>query len=913
MPITFHRRRRGARRLALAATALLALTAIAAAAAAPPPSAVYVHHRGDTWALGNAYLQRDIAVSGGIVGTTAIVNKLDQRAYSVAGGEFQLQLIRERVGYTFGEQNPWTLTAASFIAGPPRMTTLPGGGRRLAFPLRLRRSPGYDAPALAVTLTYELRPGDFYTRQWLTLRISGTGTYFIDRAAPFRARVGVARFRLGGFGQPLFTRDLFFGLEYPTSINTARPRAAAAPLITLGRVVGRDIPAGGYRTQSAVIGVAPLHAVHRQFLRYVARMRVAPVRPYLLYNTWFDMPGKRQNLALLLRRVAQFHRLLGRYHLHFQSFVLDDSWDSRNHLWRVSRRRFPGGFPPLVRALAGQLGTHLGLWFGPIGGYGHRDWRLAAGRKLGMEITTNGQYLCLAGRKYSRYFTQTLLRDQRRYGVNYFKLDGTPFGCNNPNHGHPVGIYSREADGRVFIHLLKALRAQNPRVFLNATTSIWLSPWWLKYADTVWMGGADSGYLPTVPTLQPRQSAISYRDSVLYNDFVVHHAQFPLNSLMTHGIIRGKYNLLGGAHEPLRQWDDAIMHYFSVGNMMYELYITPSILSRSAWSSLAAGIHWAQANADPLLANSTMVLGDPARRQVYGFVHASAAKTFIMLRNPFVRPRQAVLPLNAHNGCAALRGAGAMNAQVVYPYHEALRRIAFGGTLRMELGAYQEKVIELRPAAAARLAVTGARYAAVCAAAGAGCRLRLYAPAGADPAITVAAPGAAPRTQRLHFGRAAQTAVDEPRFTAPRLIEDAPGAADLRLRVTVPPDFNRAQLAVLWQPPKPAPGITAAGQDGGRAVVLKTVTGRGGQAGQWIWFHLPLTPGAHALRIQFRRSAGLPHGARVSVWLLANRRLAERTLPLRLAPGAPVPGRNAPPTRDNEKAETYSLLTRTLP
>ncbi len=899
------------------------LAAGMAVAAAPP--GVYVRHVAGVYALGNRYLQRDIAVTGGVVGTTAIENKLDHRVYSVAGGEFHLQLIRERVGYAYGEQNPWTLTARDFIAGPPAITDLPGGGRRLAFPLRPRRlRVGYQ-PGLAVTLVYQLRPGDFYTRQWLTLKTSGTGTYFMDRIAVFRDRVGIARFRLGGFGQPLFTRDLFFGLEYPTGINRAEPGDAPAPLVTLGRVVGEDIPAAGYRTQAAVIGVAPAGAVHRQFLRYVAQMRVAPVRPYLLYNTWFDMPGKRQNEAQLLLRVRQFQRLLSRYHLHLDSFVLDDSWDSRDQLWRVSPRRFPGGFAPLVAALRSRLGTHLGLWFGPIGGYGQRDLRLAAARKLGMEITTNGQFLCLAGRKYSRYFTATVLGFQRKFGVNYFKLDGIPFGCNNPNHGHPVGIYSREADARVFIRLLQKLRAQDPKVFINATTSIWLSPWWLKYADTVWMGGEDSGYLPTVPTLQPRQSAISYRDAVLYQDFVRHRLQFPLNSIMTHGIIRGRYNLLGGAHEPLRQWDDAIMHYFSVGNMMYELYITPDLIGRPGWKALAAGIHWGEANAHPLLDNSTMVLGDPARRQVYGFVHSSAAKTIITLRNPFVRPRTASLVLDAANGFAPLRNAGPMDATVIYPYRRALPAVAWGQTLRFDLGAYEEAVIALEPAAVPRLSVRGARYQ-VDGCGGGACRLDLYAPAGAARQVTVAMPGGQPLTRSLRFG-APGASVDEPLFSAPRLTADA-AAARLALSLTVPADFRHARLAVLWQPPQPAPGITAAATDSGRAIPVQVVSGgSGAEAGRWIWFRAPLAPGAHRLVFDFQRAAGLPAGARVSVWLLANRQLAEQTLRIPLPAGAQAgraaqprwgprpstaPDSVAPPTRPAEKAETYALLTATL-
>ena len=167
------------------------------------------------------------------------------------------------------------------------------------------------------------------------------------------------------------------------------------------------------------------------------------------------------------------------------------------------------------------------MWFGPIGGYDQAQVRIATGKADGMEITSNGRYFCIAGKNYNRLLTDTMLKYQKEYGVNYFKLDGIAFGCNEPDHGHPQGVYSDEATARSFIDILGKVRAQDPKVFLNITTSIWLSPWWLRYADTVWMGGSDSGYLPSVPTMAERQSAVSYRDSVLYDDFVTPPGAIP--------------------------------------------------------------------------------------------------------------------------------------------------------------------------------------------------------------------------------------------------------------------------------------------------------------------------------------------------------------------------------------------------
>ena len=513
-----------------------------------------------------------------------------------------------------------------------------------------------------------------------------------------------------------------------------------------------------------------------------------------------------------LERVPTFQKLLlPKYGLHLDSFVLDDGWDDMHKLWAIDQQRFPNGFRDLTAALK-TIDSHLGMWFGPIGGYDQSQVRISTGKADGMEITSNGRYFCIAGKNYGRFLGDTMLKYQKEYGINYFKLDGVAFGCNEPNHGHPQGIYSDEATTRALIDILTKLRAQDPKVFLNITTSIWLSPWWLRFADTVWMGGADSGYLPTVPTMAPRQSAVSYKDSVLYDDFVAHQAQFPISSLMTHGIIKGKANMLGGNKESIEDWRDEVVHYYSVGNMMYELYISPDILSPEEMDVLGNVTKWAEANAHPLLDNSTMVGGDPAQREPYGYVHSIPAKSIVTLRNPFVRPRTVKLKVDEQNGFKRFEGAQVL--EVLYPYRKVeAAAVKFGDTVTFDLDAYEELVALLQPG--------------------------------------MPKPGHGAKCFPANC------------FLAGHAFERG-GNIRLSATVDVPADYPRARFAVLLEPNQEIRGVKADATDAGKPLALFT---ENGGRGIWYWYWADLAPGKHLVELTIHSAAP----GRLSGWLLTRR------------------------------------------
>jgi len=838
---------------------IIFLYAAAAALAAGP---AYVRTTGSAIVLGNDFLERTISIADGDAGTRQLVNKITGRAYVLRGPEFELKLNYERVGYSFGSENPRVITAAGMRVSSQHVEEKAGGGQLVTLRVQDR--------GVTVDVVYELKPDDFFTRQWIRVAKPAQGTYFIDWLAPAKNEWGVPRFTLGGFGQPLFAEDIFLGLEYPTGVNTVSGNE-----VTLGGYVGVNIPDEGFTSEPAVMGVAPAGLVHRQFLDYVGRMRVAPVRPFLLYNSWYDLQRLAMNHDNTLARVPDFQKLLlAKYGLHLDSFVLDDGWDDMHRLWEIDPQRFPNGFTDLAAALKG-IDSRLGMWFGPIGGYDQRAVRIATGKAEGMEITSNGQYLCIAGKNYSRLLSDAMMKYQKEYAVNYYKIDGTPFGCNDPNHGHPVGIYSNEATARVLIGMIEKLRAQDPKVFLNITTSIWLSPWWLRWADTVWMGGSDSGYLPSVPTLAPRQSAVSYKDSVLYDDFVTHQAQFPISSLMTHGIIKGKYNMLGGNKEFIEDFRDEVVHYYSVGNMMYELYISPDILSAEEMDTLGNTTKWAMANAHPLLDNSTMVLGDPAEREPYGYVHGSAEKSIVTLRNPFVEPRTVRLKIDETNGFPKTEGTRVL--EVLYPYRKVTAAVKFGDTATFDLGAYEQILFELRPDDQAPVA---GRYSVD------GSTIRTWAPK--SPAVVG--------------------------FSAGCLRAEGAAGAERTIHVTttadVPADYREAKLAFLLEPDQEIRGVTATAVDGGQPLALTVETGERNR-GVWHWFYANLAPGRHSIELTMRIPPA-PGAARISGWLLTRRELASQEVHITPPAGKKLPPPSLLPAQSDIERGTYALVEETI-
>ena len=192
------------------------------------------------------------------------------------------------------------------------------------------------------------------------------------------------------------------------------------------------------------------------------------------------------------------------------------------------------------------------------------------------------------------------------------------------------------------------------------TTGINLSPWWLKYAHILWMGGGDVDYSANHPVTTRSAAEMTYRDGLLYHLLREKEIFFPLYALMTHGIIDGKLNSVV-PWVTNSQWADYVMNYMGRGTAIRELFIYYPKLDEKKSEILAKALNWADEH-NAQMRNSEMILGNPNKNEVYGFRgHDDQGNVYASIRNPKLTDEEvAITDL----------GIESEYYRVSYPYHK---------------------------------------------------------------------------------------------------------------------------------------------------------------------------------------------------------------------------------------------------
>jgi hypothetical protein len=426
-------------------------------------------------------------------------------------------------------------------------------------------------------------------------------------------------------GSPVMTDTMFFGVEHPLSINRGEMGYVRCFLPR-----GASLPPGESYSASVVAGFVPKGQSRRGFLLgYLERERAHPYRPFLHYNSWYDLGYfNKYNEQGALNVINSFgQELVVKRGVKLDSFMFDDGWDDPATLWQFDKTNFPNGFAALEKTMA-QYGAAPGIWLSPWGGYGKpHDERIKFGREQGFEIR-DGNF-SLAGPKYYDRFRSRCMDMVTNYGVNQFKFDGI-----GENSG--TGGGGAQLDFDAMLELIADLRALKPDIYINQTTGTWPSPFWLLYADSIWRGGEDHSFVDG--TAPERERWISYKDNDVHDEVVGRSDLYPLNSLMLHGIIYAKWahGLNYDTNNILRS---EIRAYFGNGTQLQEMYITPGLLTPENWDTLAEAAKWSRANAGTLV-DTHWVGGRPADGEVYGWAAWSPTKGILTLRNPAAKAQE---------------------------------------------------------------------------------------------------------------------------------------------------------------------------------------------------------------------------------------------------------------------------------
>lgn len=591
-------------------------------------------------------------------GTFALVNIRDKGQFTIhsPAGE---KLVNKKASPSLA----CDLTSQTFTLSSPVKELQIKGGKAITATLKNLKSGVY------VKWSAELRDGSNYISQSYTITstkpLTLYGLQFIQGTVSGARQIGTVP------GSPVASNSMFFGVEMPFTANYfdgENFRSGFPCKLPIKKGVTYDF--------KSVMGVYPEGQLRRAFSYYLERERSTPYHQFLHYNCWYDL-GLNPTRETFTKVIEDYYRELTKERgVAVDSFVMDDGWDDYNAgLWEYNRKKFPNGFDEVSKA-SRKAKSNLGVWISPLGGYGGADQRTAHAKKMGLIEST----MDLSQPGYYKWFYEKCLGFMKDHGVNYYKWDKAGSGVSP----HFMSL----------IQCGRELKKNDPNLFINVTVGTWPSPFWLNHIDCTWRTG--TGDVAWMGVGDKREQWLTFRDWGCYTKFVKPAPLYPLNSVMHHGLVAGRYFQGGemakaGAGVNMK---NAARSYFGTGANLLELYLTPDMMTEKAWDEVAEAAKWAKKN-EKILVDTHWVGGDPLKLGVYGWASWSPEKSIITLRNSSDQPSE--LTVNLTDVLEVPRGqAVKFNVKNAYE-DQAFKEGVISGEQTFKMQPFEVLCLELYP------------------------------------------------------------------------------------------------------------------------------------------------------------------------------------------------------------------------
>lgn len=596
------------------------------------PGVAKITQKSNSYQLANKVLKASFINTGG-------------KLYFNGCSELGLQPSTELFKVLLGDGK--TITASEMKLEDVKMVTLAENPSAATASLR------YAGKALEARFTYEelsivwravLRNGSHYLRTEMDIQAAKdlpmkgivAMNYLVAKNSAYTAPEVVGNTR----GAILASNHIFAGLETPMGLNSCKDEGNATHIEGLWRR-NTTLKAGKTWNISSVVGLVAPKQLRRSFLAYSERERAVAWRPYPVYISWYELNIDRNNAQAPSYKgnmtVEQCADVVSHWKTHFydkyqmapKAFVWDDGWDQYG-TWTFNPN-FPNGFDEPANE-AKKMGTGIGAWLGPVGGYGQSgEYRRAYWRsKGGMQLSNEDYY---------NFFIRCCTNMIDRYDFRFFKFDGISAQASaiGPDEGT-----RGEENAEAIISIERAVRQKRPDIFLNTTVGTWASPFWFHFTDAVWRQEGDYGEAGDQGT--DRERWITYRDHLVYQNFIQRSPVCPINTLMTHGFILSRW----GAVSKNMDYDGIVREMrcaFACGSGMVELYNDYKLMDEikdnqgnagALWKDLAECIKWQQEQAE-VLPDAHWVGGNPwdgKKANVYGWAAWNGKKSVLTLRNP---------------------------------------------------------------------------------------------------------------------------------------------------------------------------------------------------------------------------------------------------------------------------------------
>ena len=499
-------------------------------------------------------------------------------------------------------------------------------------------------------------------------------------------------------GQPLYVDSLFFGIEFPATLNKIENCTTSLRYYS-GKKLTDIMTNNQYVSREAVIGAADgksFPQVQRAFFEYIKTIS-KPIKLRRQYNSWYDhmLNITKENLYSSFLEIEKAMTKTGEKPL--DCYVADDGWNDYSKDFWSFNEKFPDELYPISK-LTGTLASNFGLWLGPRGGYTKDTIKFA--RKIEKAgngyVNKNSFDICVASDKYIAKTSELLLDYQKRFDLNYWKLDGfAQRPCKNKHHDHIVG-----GDSYMYYYseVWEKWTAVFDKLYANSKGNYWInltcyappSPWYLMHVSSLWMQISDDvGFIGKKDKVSDKDRMLSYRDDRYFDFYNGRQFQFPQRALYNHDPIYGNEAKVSMSDEDFR------VYLFTMamrGSCFWELYYSYSMMNEAKWRINYSVLRFLEDNID-VLANSVIFGGRPSKEQVYGFSAFSDNEGILCLRNSSGETTDYTVGLDEAIG---------VNKNLIYvpmvqllPYNtKGIADIySHGDTVKVNLAPYETKIM----------------------------------------------------------------------------------------------------------------------------------------------------------------------------------------------------------------------------
>ena len=522
----------------------------------------------------------------------------------------------------------------------------------------------FVAEQAQVSVCYQVRPtviSKQLTVEWTTERLNAIvcellefeNTADVYPLPPQADNQPMANFKgyYMSLGQPIYAKSYFMGAEFPLVENFIEETRCVSRYY-YGQQVEQSLI-----LHPTIIGAATSLAkqdIQSAFFAYLDTVKL-PAKFRKQYNSWYDHMLDI-NEANIIESFREISKGFNDYGIQLDALVVDDGWANYQSVWEFNQK-FPNELAK-VSTVVKELNSTLGLWIGPRGGYGGTqvimsDW-LEQHPELGLgSKNKKSNDVNVGDFRYLTKMKEKMLAYQRKYDISYWKIDGMLLEPDTEDESGDYAMYTMTSVYEFTVQMLQELRAarQGQDYWLNLTSYVNPSPWWLLWVNSLWIQvSEDIGF--TENGGNDTERMLTYRDGQYYEFLTERDIRLPLSSLYNHEPIyaatASRWYLDHQMHSSVAEFRDYLYFIATRGNGFWEFYYSYHMFEPERWQANAEVMRWIEAHYTTLQYSVQFGAKASEMTGIYGYLceNPKTQTAIVAFRNPTALEQTYTIPLN---------------------------------------------------------------------------------------------------------------------------------------------------------------------------------------------------------------------------------------------------------------------------